>query len=32
MAVTFGMDPETDAALQRNTVRAGKLEGLAEKK
>jgi hypothetical protein len=32
MAVAFGMDAEKDAALQRNTIRAGKLEGLAKKK
>jgi heterodisulfide reductase subunit B len=32
MAVAFGMDPAQDAALQRNTIRAEKLEGLAKKK
>jgi hypothetical protein len=32
MAVAFGMDAEKDAALQRNTIRAGKLEEMAKKK
>jgi len=31
MAVAFGMDPEQDAALQRNTIRSNELEGLAKK-
>ena len=31
MAVAFGMDPVKDAALQRNTIRSGKLEGMAKK-
>ena len=31
MAVAFGMDGERDAALNRNTIRAEKLEGMAKK-
>ncbi len=31
MAVAFGMDPQKDAALQRNTIRAEKLEKMAKK-
>jgi len=31
MAVAFGMDAQKDAALQRNTIRAEKLEKLAKK-
>ncbi len=31
MAVAFGMDPETDAALQRNTIRSKELEDMAKK-
>ncbi len=31
MAVAFGMDPDKDAALKRNTIRAGKLEKMARK-
>ncbi|MCC2112256.1 MAG: CoB--CoM heterodisulfide reductase iron-sulfur subunit B family protein, partial [Hyphomicrobiales bacterium] len=31
MAVAFGMDPHKDAALQRNTIRSEKLEGMAKK-
>ena len=31
MAVAFGMDPDKDAALKRNTIRARKLEKLAKK-
>ena len=30
MAVAFGMDPDKDAALKRNTIRADKLEKLAK--
>ncbi len=32
MAVAFGMDAHKDAALQRNTIRSEKLEGMAKKK
>ena len=31
MAVAFGMDGQKDAALQRNTIRSEKLEGMAKK-
>ncbi len=31
MAVAFGMDPERDAALNRNTIAAEKLEAMAQK-
>ena len=31
MAVAFGMDPKKDAGLQRNTIRAEKLEKMAKK-
>jgi hypothetical protein len=31
MAVAFGMDAQKDAALQRNTIRSNKLEGLVKK-
>ena len=31
MAVAFGMDGETDAALNRNTIRSEKLEAMAKK-
>ena len=31
MAVAFGMDAEKDAALNRNTIRAEKLEGMGKK-
>lgn len=32
MAVAFGMDAHKDAALNQNTIRATKLEGMAKKK
>ncbi len=32
LKIAFGMDAEKDAALQRNTIRAEKLEGPAKKK
>ncbi len=31
MAVALGLDPETDAALQRNTIRSKMLDEIGEK-
>lgn len=32
MTIAFGLDPERDAALERNTIRSKKLEDMGKKK